>query len=600
MQNQGYSTKNLHQGDVRITKDLQVDGKINVDELKVNQLSIDGYTLPTTPGTDGQVLTMNPDGKTTDFKDIIGGVSRVWTNLYSMTENQVAFSDGYSNIDSKGVGTKTIDNSDFAINSVLKFTASGQYNLEQKNVSDSLKVLVKLRIDDPLLGAINVELWDLLVTQNPPGTSPSLIIGAGYYDLSFYVIRIDSTTLRIGSVCANATPINDTSTNKTITTIKNSLRNPSINLPIDINISNSGTLTFNVKQRMEQLWPSGSRITLNTYIYNIDYCSANQSVLATSQTLTSNHLSLSNLNANGPSGYADAGHSLMYLSDGSKPMTGDLNMNENSINNLGNLQGNGNIEVTASQFVVNPTTSFNSSIFMNGNNIESAIRIDSNIPGSGLQLVSNSGNVELKCSSFLDPEIPILSASYTNVEAYKNFICPSINNLTPVGGVSASIVDGQTITATNAELSLLPSIFVGSRSVPPNTFKVGDSYSAILSGDFGSSNGDNVIIRLKAGPTASLPISFIQVPLVNSSNTYYELEIDFCIRATGALGEIAINYDFSYNQSGSGGAWQGERKSERFIFDTSVLNTLDITAQFSSNNSNNLIRTLFSTLSKIY
>ena len=71
MNNQGFSNNNLHIGDTYIKNgDLNVDGDLTVDGIQVNSLSIDGYTLPTSAGTDVQVITMNPDNTTTSFKDV--------------------------------------------------------------------------------------------------------------------------------------------------------------------------------------------------------------------------------------------------------------------------------------------------------------------------------------------------------------------------------------------------------------------------------------------------------------------------------------------------------------------------------------------------
>ena len=71
MNNQGFSNNNLHIGDTYIKNgDLNVDGDLIVDGIQVNSLSIDGYTLPTSAGTNGQVIAMNPDNTTTSFQDV--------------------------------------------------------------------------------------------------------------------------------------------------------------------------------------------------------------------------------------------------------------------------------------------------------------------------------------------------------------------------------------------------------------------------------------------------------------------------------------------------------------------------------------------------
>ena len=191
----------------------------------------------------------------------------------------------------------------------------------------------------------------------------------------------------------------------------------------------------------------------------------------------------------------------------------------------------------------------------------------------------------------------------TDIESLLNFKCPSINSLTPVGGLSSGTSNSAILTASTAEQSILALSFVGSRQALANTFKQGDAYTTTLAGNFSSNNGDSLTLRLKGGATGTTILSSIVVPLNASSGVFFELEINFVVRQIGASGlaDLAVNYDFSYNQS-SGGNFQGERKCEfnNTTFDTTILNQLDITAQFSSTNANNSIETILSTLGKTY
>jgi hypothetical protein len=179
----------------------------------------------------------------------------------------------------------------------------------------------------------------------------------------------------------------------------------------------------------------------------------------------------------------------------------------------------------------------------------------------------------------------------------------SINGLTPVGGLSSSTSNSAVLSASTAEQSILGLTSVGSRMAPANTFQQGDAYTATLAGNFSSNNGDTLTLRLKGGATASTVLSSVIVPLNASTNKFFELEINFVVRQLGGAGvaDLAINYDFSYNQN-SGGNFQGERKCEinNTNFDTTIMNQLEITAQFSSTSANNSIETLLSTLGKNY
>lgn len=212
----------------------------------------------------------------------------------------------------------------------------------------------------------------------------------------------------------------------------------------------------------------------------------------------------------------------------------------------------------------------------------------------------NGGNINLDCvaSGFVN----ILNTDL-NLNANNIISVSSINGLTPVGGLSSGISNSAILTASTTEQSILANTYVGSRTAPANTFQQGDAFTAVLAGNFSSANGDTLTLRLKGGPTGATVLSSIVIPLNGSSGTFFELEIDFVVRQIGAatVANLAINYDFSYNQS-SGGNFQGERRCEvnSTTFDTTVDNVLNITAQFSSTSANNSIETLLSTLGKSY
>jgi hypothetical protein len=63
----------------------------------------------------------------------------------------------------------------------------------------------------------------------------------------------------------------------------------------------------------------------------------------------------------------------------------------------------------------------------------------------------------------------------------------AINGLTPVGGLFSGTSDSLNVSATTAEISILPLTFVGvGFGVPPNGFSIGDCFSLNLSGPFNS------------------------------------------------------------------------------------------------------------------
>ena len=298
-----------------------------------------------------------------------------------------------------------------------------------------------------------------------------------------------------------------------------------------------------------------------------------------------------------------------------------LDMNSQSIDNVNVLTAiqvnTDTIENSGSGFLTftnlgSYTPSFTSSgLDMNDAELLSVNNIRTNIQPI-LTINKNGSNATEIYGNSTIRRIQVSNAVYllpgTNLECGTNDIndcgnlnVNTINNLTPVGGLSSSTSNSAILTASTAEQSILGLSFVGSRIAPANTFKQGDAYTATLAGNFSSNNGDTLTLRLKGGATGTTLLSSIAVPLNASTNKYFELEINFVVRQIGAAttADLAINYDFSYNQN-SGGNFQGERLCEanNTTFDTTIDNQLDITAQFSSTSANNSIETILSTLGK--
>jgi hypothetical protein len=271
---------------------------------------------------------------------------------------------------------------------------------------------------------------------------------------------------------------------------------------------------------------------------------------------------------------------------------GIVNVNSN-ITNV-NVGGTPRLTIDASEVGIGNTLNLNTNDITNGNFIN-ANRIvcgDYETTTGFISFFGLGGLIPSFNSSGLDMNNGVVNS------------ISSINGFTPQGGIFAGTADSLTLTASTAEQSILPTAFVGTTSVPPNAFQIGDSFHCVLAGDFGSNNGDTLTIRLKGGPTSTTILATLVIPLSNSSASSFEAEIDFQLRNIGGAGvaDICSNFDFTYNQSGGGGAFVGERGvfQNNTTFATDVLNTLEITAQFSSANASNSIKTSVSKLSKDY
>ena len=184
--------------------------------------------------------------------------------------------------------------------------------------------------------------------------------------------------------------------------------------------------------------------------------------------------------------------------------------------------------------------------------------------------------------------------SWQDLIAYIN------SNVTKGVGLFSQTVDGPTVTNTTVESSILGT-GVGSLSVPAGAFKVGDSFHVVLIGHLSSKNNDNLRIRVKSGSVVLVDTGNINMPKV--TNQHFELNLDFTIRAVGAAGvaSIASGGQLTYIRDASN-AFEGLDFSivNNTTFDTTVLNTLTITAQWSAANSSNSIYTEIVTLTKTY
>jgi len=164
----------------------------------------------------------------------------------------------------------------------------------------------------------------------------------------------------------------------------------------------------------------------------------------------------------------------------------------------------------------------------------------------------------------------------------------------------AQTANSTTITATTSELTLIGG-GVGSLTVPANGFQVGDSFRLDMGGVMSAQNGNTITIRLKSGSVSLGSSGALTMPGI--TNQVWYLTTTFTIRAIGAAGVASIvslsQFHILKAASGTqeGFAWNVVNST---TFDTTTSNTLNITAQFSSNNANNSIYSDIFTLSKTY
>ena len=371
MLSNGRSKENLHNGTTKIASgDLEIDGSLIVDNIQVNSLSIDGYTLPTSAGTDGQVITMNPDNTTTSFQDVSIPTlvdQRVclnrWFSInqrekFGASQGTILFNE--NDVGSAVTGHRTIgtcvipaDDIDALDENFSILTLQIRNDILNSNPVDPNQIQFYLVLTTGgVTSSVQFEVMDYqgLVTG----------IGAPLQSMLEHQIRFarsinDASKILIsvkGMKPTDTTGTGNTNTDKPFAS-HNNLKNGAVTGDIFIfdfpqQDNNTGVYLDN--------YVSGNDITIDiqaerppvagTNIINSalvmgrldSYIKQN---LPSGGPVVNDHLLLSNLNG----GTGDGGHINLYDLRGVKPMTGDVNMNSNNINNVSQVNGQGGLNL---------------------------------------------------------------------------------------------------------------------------------------------------------------------------------------------------------------------------------------------------------------
>ena len=195
----------------------------------------------------------------------------------------------------------------------------------------------------------------------------------------------------------------------------------------------------------------------------------------------------------------------------------------------------------------------------------------------------SADNLTVGCAVFVGANKVLVNSSFTNT-----------------GGLFAQTSNSTPITATTVETSLL-GVGVGTLSVPANGFTIGGSFTGNMSGIMSAKNNDTIVIRVKSGSVTLAQSSPFTLPAI--TNQVWNLTLDFTIRTLGGsgvasivtLGQMHILKLASGTQEGF-----GFNTVNTTTFDTTISNTLTVTAQWSSNSALNSIYTDLFVLTKIF
>ena len=199
------------------------------------------------------------------------------------------------------------------------------------------------------------------------------------------------------------------------------------------------------------------------------------------------------------------------------------------------------------------------------------------------------------------PQRSIIDFQGTGVVASDNGAKTIVTISSPTSyGLYAQTSLGTKITETIVETSLIGS-GVGTLSVPPNSFTIGDSFTVKMCGALSCANNETIHIRVRSNGIIIADAGIFQMKI--STNKYFELILDFTITKLGVAGvaELFANGQYSYNQNANNNL-DGTNFAliSNTTFNTTITNTLTITAQWGSANINNSIQSQNFVLNKIY
>lgn len=142
---------------------------------------------------------------------------------------------------------------------------------------------------------------------------------------------------------------------------------------------------------------------------------------------------------------------------------------------------------------------------------------------------------------------------------------------------------------------------VGSMTVPANGFQIGDSFTAYFAGKI--SNVNNAVLEIHISADGNTLADTSPMTLFATTTKDWEMYVNFTVRNIGSAGiaSIATSGRFSYNKnSGTQPESIGFFNLNNSTFDTTVSNTLNVTAQWDAVEPLNTIQTEMFNLYRIY
>lgn len=283
----------------------------------------------------------------------------------------------------------------------------------------------------------------------------------------------------------------------------------------------------------------------------------------------------------------------------------NLDMTNNSIIDVFDVKTNNSVRTNiinanaGNAITLNPAPTFNvevnSNLNMNFNDITEVNNIETlNISSSGVNITINdtidaNGNNIIGVNNISTDNIscnaPATSVSMQNdLDLNGNNIIglSTINGIQASGGVYSN-TGGFSFSGITAETDLLASgVSYGSKTVPANGFKAGDIYTLKIGGQITCANNDTFDIRIVSnfGLPSEAEFSSFTIQIDGArTNGFFEIEVDFSLRAIGTAGVaiITTNGDFTYYNNTNVQKGFGISSINNTTFNTTINNELSIT-----------------------
>lgn len=159
-----------------------------------------------------------------------------------------------------------------------------------------------------------------------------------------------------------------------------------------------------------------------------------------------------------------------------------------------------------------------------------------------------------------------------------------INGLGPTGGVYSETPSANYVGIV-AETNIITSAAgYGSVAVPAGEFQPGDCYSLKIGGIITCNNNNLWTVRVRSNFGGAAPVTFATFAVTASTNLaarWWELEVEFSVRAIGAAGvaSMSTNGNFTYVDANAFTRGTGSNAVISTVFNTTILNTLSVTYQ---------------------